>query len=64
MVFYVFRTGDRRPPDFKNLWACVEDGLTGLLYVDDWQVEGPVFPTGRELVTDRTAQGLQLTVVY
>lgn len=63
MVFCVLRTG-RRPPDFKNLWACVEDGLTGVLYADDWQVSGVICPSERRVVDDLHGQGLSLTVEY
>ena len=66
MQFYINRHGKRKPPDFKNLWACVEDGLTGILYEDDVYVDRVICPSGRTIIDRRSnqAQGVNLIIEF
>lgn len=53
MQFFVHPNGERRPPDFKNLWACCEDALKGVLYIDDYLVDRVLLPSGRTRIKNR-----------
>jgi len=69
MQFYVRVRGERRPPDFKNLWACAEDALKGILYVDDYLVDRVICPSGRTVIEfgahiDGQIEGVALVIEW
>ena len=66
MRFYLLPKGNVRPPDWKNLYACCEDALTGVVYVDDFLVEGPIvnWESGRYAAFTNEGQGVELAIEY
>lgn len=65
MQFFVYSKGKRRPPDFKNLWACVEDSLTRVLYTDDFWVNRVLCPSGRTIIENSGQQeGVALLIEW